>query len=159
MTSSTTSVEHSPRRRPSLDTVSNVERAVAAGLVAILALTAAFLFYAGRTSDDASEGLDPASAPVLETSAADGAAAIEAFILERGAVDGLYVTLGDEPVELRSEPGETAGVVGQIEPGDAAMAFSAGRLEAVGTEVWMEVEYLGATGWVPAELLHPTDAN
>ena len=38
MTSSMTSVEHSPRRRPSLDTVSDVERAVAAGLVAIIGL-------------------------------------------------------------------------------------------------------------------------
>ncbi len=191
MASSIMSIGHLQRRRPSLDAVSTVEGAIAAVLVVTLTISAALVFFAGRTSDDAGQVTVLAPAPVVdqapvasaegasfvesgdaagavetssdasavEANIADGAAAIEAFKLERGDVEGLYITLGHEPVNLRSEPGVSASIVGQIEPGDGAMAFSAGRLEAVGSDVWMEVEYLGTTGWVRADLLQPTDAH
>ncbi len=197
MASSIMSIGHMPRRRPSLDAVSTVERAVAAGLMVTLAVSAALVFIDGGSSNDAAQINVLAATPVVadqapaqaaegstfvesgdtataggavQTSGADDAIAGETNSVEAGAllggfelaagdIQGLYVTVGFEPVNMRVEPGVTSSIVGQIDPGDAAMALSSGRIATDGTDEWIEVEYLGLTGWVRSDLLQPADAN
>ena len=188
MASSIMSIGHLPRRRPSLDAVSTGERIVAAGLLVTLTVSAALVIMDSRSSDDAAEINVLSATPVVadqalaqsteaptfvesgDTAIGSEAVAAEAeavqagtmlggFEIAAGDIQGLYITLGTEPVNMRLEPGVAASIVGQIEPGDAAMALSSGRLATDGTDEWMEVEYLGTTGWVRSDLLTPTDAN
>ncbi len=184
MASSIMSIGHSPRRRPSLDAVSTAERAVAAGLVVTLTLSAALVLFDARSSGDVTQvaivpevptvigevqAQPAADATFVESGDTSGAVATNdavgtvtedaAFAITVAELPDFFVTAGAEPVNMRGEPGVDATIVGQVAPGDAALATTTGRMASRGDEQWYEVDYLGTTGWVRADLVAATDAH
>jgi len=169
-------------RRP-MPAMNTTEHRVLLGVLTSLALTLTIVLI--DSSNDTSTAQEPATSAVTAVGAgataptlappyptatqapsADTAplpAELGGFAL--GEDDrGLYIVAGDGPVNLRSLPGTTSPIVGQIAVGDEAMALSTGRVASANagsdsTESWREVEYLGITGWVRTDLVIPTDAN
>jgi hypothetical protein len=178
-----------PRRSRRLPAASTVEQFVAMGAVVTLAMILLFAFIDSRpdssvTADQTSlietatttadAGVPPATsepseelAPVtVEPATVDAdleaigvVVELNQFTIADDEAVGLYRNDGTGPVNVRSEPGIDASLLGQIQVGDSVLPMSTGRSASDASERWIEVEYLDITGWVRADLLTPADAN
>lgn len=185
MTTSMMNIGRPPRRRRKADVSTPLEKATALALVATLAATAVLVLVDSRaaTVDRAGTESSASSSPTIEASAPTASAAGTAsaqsepstFVESAGAAESvpveiggytvfaespsLVVTVGPEAVNMRSEPGIGAGIVGQVAPGDAVMASMTGTAATNGDEIWWEVLYADTVGWVRADLVVRADAN
>lgn len=178
-----------PRRSRRLPAASTVEQFVSIGAVVTLTMILLVAFLDSRpgttstpdqtslieaaattaeagmpaTADEPSGALAPlAVEPAALESGLESTVVVtelDAFTITVDEVVGLYRNDGTGPVNVRSQPGVDAPLLGQIPVGDGALPMSTGRSASDATERWIEVQYLDITGWVRADLLTLADAN